>query len=109
MSKLGDFAGHLAGAAFAIILVGSNESTWNSFDLGQAAAYLQLAAHDVGVGSCIAAMYQMDEAKQMLGIPANHSVFCAISFGYPSPQHSPAKLGGRRPLSDVVNWERWVE
>lgn len=107
LSTLGDFAGHLAGANFAVVLVGTVESTWNSFDLGQAAAQMQLAAHELGVGSCIAAIYQRDEAKHALGIPADHSVFCAISFGYPSEDHKPLRMGGRKSLEDLVVWERW--
>lgn len=107
LSKLGDFAWHLAGANFAVILVGTVESTWNSFDLGQAAAQMQLAAHELGVGSCIAAIYQRDEAKQVLGIPQDHSVFCAISFGYPAEDHKPLRMGGRKSLDDLVIWERW--
>lgn len=107
LSKLGDFAWHLAGAKFAVILVGTVESTWNSFDLGQAAAQMQLAAHELGVGSCIAAIYQRDEAKRVLGIPQDHSVFCAISFGYPSENHKPLQMGGRKSLDDIVLWERW--
>lgn len=107
LSKLGDFAWHIAGANFAVILVGNAESNWNSFDLGQAAAQMQLAAHELGVGSCIAAIYQPEEAKQVLGIPQDRSVFCAISFGYPSENHKPLRMGGRRPLDDIVFWERW--
>lgn len=107
LSKLGDFAWHLAGANFAVILVGTVESTWNSFGLGQAAAQMQLAAHELGVGPCIAAIYQRDEAKQVLGIPQDHSVFCAISFGYPSENHKPLRMGGRKSLDDIVVWERW--
>lgn len=107
LSKLGDFAWHLAGANFAVILVGTVESTWNSFDLGQAAAQMQLAAHELGVGSCIAAIYQRDEAKQALGIPQDHSVFCAISFGYPAEDHKPLRMGGRKSLDDLVIWEHW--
>ncbi len=107
LSKLGDFAWHLAGANFAVILVGNAESTWNSFDLGQAAAQMQLAAHELGVGSCIAAIYQREEAKNVLGIPRDHSLFCAISFGYPAENHKPLRMGGRKSLDDIVVWERW--
>jgi nitroreductase len=109
LSKLGDFAWHVAGANFAVALVGAVDSTWNSFDLGQAAAQLQLAAHELGVGSCIAAMYQREEAKQVLGIPSDRSFFCVISFGYPSEAHQPFKMGGRKPLGDLVMWDRWQE
>lgn len=107
LSKLGDFAWHLAGANFAVVLVGTVESTWNNFDLGQAAAQMQLAAHELGVGSCIAAIYQRDEAKKVLGIPQNYSVFCAISFGYPAENHKPLRMGGRKSLDDIVLWEHW--
>src|SRR5829696_3528978 len=48
LSKTGTYAGHVAGAAFAVVLVGTQHSDWNSFDLGQASSYLQLAAWDLG-------------------------------------------------------------
>ncbi len=107
LSKTGDFAGHLAGATFAVIMVGSVQSTWNSFDLGQAAAFLQLAATEYGVGSCIAAIYRPDDARKILNIPEDKNVFCAISFGYPSAEHKPLKLGGRKAIDDIVRWEKW--
>jgi nitroreductase len=107
LSKMGDFAEHLAGADFAVILVGTQDSTWNNFDLGQTAAFLQLAASDLGVGSCIAAIYRPDEAKQLLGIPADRTAYCAISFGYPAPDFKPLKLGGRKPVEDITFWEKW--
>jgi nitroreductase len=107
LSKMGDYAGHLAGAAFAVLLIGARDDRSNHFDLGQAAANLQLAAWDVGVGSCIASIYTPDKAKALLGIPTEMTCYTAISFGYPSPEHTPAKLGGRRSLEDVVRWEKW--
>jgi nitroreductase len=44
LSKTAQYAGHLAGASFAVVFVGTGESDWNSFDLGQTAAYMQLGA-----------------------------------------------------------------
>lgn len=107
LSKLGDFAGHVAGASFAICYVGLKQTQWNSFDLGQAAAQMQLAAHALGVGSCIAAMYDEAAAKALLGVPAEMNFFCVISFGYPSADHQPLKLGGRKPLDESVRWDGW--
>lgn len=109
LSKLGDYAGHLAGAAFAVVLVGTTEAGKVAFDLGQAASLMQIAAWEQGVGSCIASIYQPDEAKALLGVPAEMSLNYALSFGYASPQHQPARLGGRKPLSDVVRWEEWEQ
>ena len=83
-------------------------STVDSFDLGQAAAYMQLAAWDLGIGSCIASMWEQEKAKAILGVPQVLHFDVAISFGYPLPsreQHSAPK--GRKPFDEVVFWERW--
>lgn len=112
LSKLGDYAGHLAGANFAVLLVGAKGEMWNgfewkSFDIGQASSYLQLAAWELGVGSCIATIYKADEAKALLGIPADRTVSVALSFGYPAADWVNAKMGGRKPLDEIVRWETW--
>ena len=106
LSKCGIYASHLAGAAFAVVLVGTEHSDWNSFDLGQASSYFQLAAWDLGVGSVIATLHHEDEARKLLGIPADTGLFLALSFGYPAADWTPNK-GGRRPLDEVVRWETW--
>ncbi len=107
LAKTGDFAGHLAGANFAVALVGEATHQWNSFDLGQAAAQMQLGAWELGVGSCIAAIYQVAEARALLGIPEDTNFFCVISFGYPAAEHKPLKLGGRKTLDEIVRREQW--
>jgi nitroreductase len=107
LSRTGDYAGHLAGADFAIALVSPDDSFWRGFDLGQTAAYLQLAAWEYGVGSCIAAIYHPDQARAVLGIPDDRSFWAALSFGYPAPDFTPAKMGGRKPLDEVTHWDQW--
>jgi nitroreductase len=107
LSKTGDFAGHLAGAAFAVVLVSNDQSYFRGFDLGQAAAYMQLEAWSIGIGSCIATIYEPDKAKTILNIPSELSVNVALSFGYPSPDFVPAKMGGRKPLEALAHWEKW--
>lgn len=112
LSKLGDYAGHLAGANFAVLLVGQAGQLWNgfdwkSFDIGQASSYLQLAAWELGVGSCIATLYKADEAKALLGVPADHTLSVALSFGYPAADWENARMGGRKPLDELVRWEHW--
>jgi len=106
LSKTGTYAGHVAGAAFAVVLVGTQHSDWNSFDLGQASSYLQLAAWDLGVGSCIATLHNEAAAREVLGLPDDTGLFLAISFGYPAKDWTPNK-GGRRPLDEVIKWETW--
>jgi nitroreductase len=106
LAKTGTYAGHLEGAAFAIVLVGTRHSDWNSYDIGQASAYMQLAAWGLGVGSCIATLHEEDAARKLLGIPADSGLFLALSFGYPAADFVPNK-GGRKPLDEVVRWEHW--
>src|SRR5438105_11889127 len=107
LAECGAYAGHLAGAPFAVALIAS---TADSFDLGQAAAYLQLAAWDLGLGSCIASMGEPEKAKAILGVPHDQHFDVAISFGYAltgREQSHPPKPDGRKPFDEVVFWERW--
>ena len=112
LSKCGMWAGHLAGAAFAVALISPDPAAkWQvAFDLGQAASYMQLAAWELGVASCLASIYELETARYILGVPADMHFTVAISFGYPAAdQTRPAvvKQGGRRPLTEVVHWEKW--
>lgn len=107
LSTAGMYAGHLAGAALGVVLV--EDLSGHDFDLGQAAAYMQLAAWGRGVGSCIATIYFPDQVRTLLGIPPEMKINFAISFGYPQPQPpAPARPPiVRRPLDDIVHQERW--
>lgn len=113
VSQLGDFMGHVAGAALCVVIVvpEENERTlWHFFDAGQSASYMQLAATEIGVGSCLGTIYKPQEAKDLLGIPADYQTRIVISFGYPADQATftrPLQSGGRRDLDDVVHWETW--
>src|SRR5437763_2081721 len=106
LSECGAYARHLAGAAFAVALI-SDDPT--GFDLGQVAAYMQLAAWELGVGSCIASIYEPERAKAILGVPEPLHFDIAISFGYPLPdqQRSTPRAGGRKPFEEIVHWNRW--
>jgi nitroreductase len=112
LSECGDWAGHLAGAALGVAIVHADPSEKFQilFDIGQAAAYMQLAAWEMGVGSCLASIYQPDKARQLLGFPADLHLRIAISFGYPLAEETLTKAprsGGRRPFDEIVHWERW--
>ncbi len=105
LSTCGAYAGHLAGAAFAVALASTEPA---DFDLGQAAAYMQLAAWEQGIGSCIASIYEPERARAILGIPESLHFDVALSFGYPLPtEKRPPRPGGRKPLEEVVHWEKW--
>jgi nitroreductase len=112
LSECGDWAGHLAGAALgvAILTPDPTEKFQTMFDAGQAAAYMQLEAWELGVGSCPASIYEPEKARQLLGFPQELHLRIALSFGYPADElkltAAPVK-GGRRVFADAVHWEKW--
>jgi nitroreductase len=112
LSECGTYAGHLAGAALGIAILTPDPAERFSImlDAGQAAAYMQLAAWEMKIGSCLATIYDLDAARQLLGYPAKYHLYIAISFGYPVDDAyltTPPQKGGRRPMDDIVHWERW--
>ncbi len=105
LAQCGTYASHVAAAAFAVALVAP---AGTAFDLGQATAYMMLAAWELQVGSCIATMHDAARAKAVLGIPGEQDCQWAISFGYPAQaQPTRMKRGGRRSFEEVVRWEHW--
>ena len=112
LSECGTWAGHLAGAALGVAILTSDplEKFQTLFDAGQAAAYMQLAAWELGVASCPASIYEPEKARQLLGFPADMHLRIALSFGYPTDDSTltaaPVK-GGRRAFDEAVHWEKW--
>ncbi len=112
LSETGTYAGHLAGAALAVAIVIPDPTVkfQTLFDSGQAAAYMQLAAWELGIGSCLASIYEMEKARGILGFPPDLHLDIAISFGYPADKSKLSagpKKGGRKPLEELVHWEKW--
>jgi nitroreductase len=71
---------------------------------------MQLAAWELGIGSCIASMWEPEKAKAILRVPQDLHFAVAISFGYPlhnGEQSHTLKPNGRKPFDEVVFWERW--
>jgi nitroreductase len=112
LAECGVYAGHLAGAALGVAFVHPDpgEKFQIMFDIGQSAAYMQLAAWELGIGSCLASIYEPDKARGVLGIPQDLYLYIAISFGYPRDQEvlvNRPKIGGRRLLGEIVHWNKW--
>ncbi len=71
-------------------------------DCSIAAIYLQLAAQDLGLGSCwsqvrerasmIEGVMAEDYIKKLLNIPSEYAVECIISIGYPADERQPYNL-----------------
>jgi nitroreductase len=114
LSKVGDYASHLAGAAAAVALV-TPEATGHErdsimWDSGRAAQNMVLAAWELGIGSVPATVYDHALAARLLGLPPDRRCDFLLSFGYPEdPEKLTArnKPGGRLELGDLVHEERW--
>ena len=112
LSECGAWAGHLAGAAVGVAILTPDPSAkfQTMFDAGQAAAFMQLAAWELGVGSVPASIYEAEKAREILSFPADWHLRIALSFGYPVEEEkllAPPKKGGRRSLEEVVHWDTW--
>jgi nitroreductase len=112
LGKTGAWAGHLAGAALGVAILSPDpdEKFQTMFDIGQAAAYMQLAAWELGVGSCLASIYEPEQARAILGFPQGWTLHIALSFGYPTAEAiapRPPRANGRKPFDEVVHWEKW--
>ncbi len=105
--QCGRSADQVERAAFAIALVTAHTGTEDDFDLGQAAAYLQLAAWDLGIGSCIAWVHYAEKVSEVLHLPAELHCPVVLSFGYPASQHKSQPPKKRKPFDEVVYWEHW--
>jgi nitroreductase len=112
LSECGEWAGHLAGAALGVAILTPDPTAKFQimFDAGQAAAYMQLAAWELGIGSCPASIYEPEKARAILGFPAELHLRLALSFGYPlnpSVLTAPPQAGGREHLDELVHWNKY--
>jgi nitroreductase len=112
LSACGTYASHLATAALGIVIATPDPTGRISimFDAGQAAAYMQLAGWELGVGSCLVTFHQAEEARKVLRIPSEWHGNMGISLGYPTEDRrlfAAPKKGGRKPLEEFVHWDRW--
>ena len=121
LSRLGAFAGHLAGAACGVALIMSGTSPSVEFDAGRLAQTVMLAAWAHGVGSCIASLYPADNqrhAAELLGVPLDRQFYTVVALGYPSDAGSmrlrsaPANVRaavpvGRKGRRELISWEHY--
>ena len=106
LSKCGEWAGHIAGASLCVaILTPDPENKFQIlFDAGQAAAFMQLAAWELGVGSVPASLYDFELSRAILQYPSEWHLRIALSFGYPLDEEklsASPKKGGRAKLGSV--------
>jgi nitroreductase len=109
LSRLGQYAGHLAVAPVVLVLLSADDGRLDTpFDLGRVAQTISLAAHAAGLGSCLATLYPNDnaaEASRILDLAPGWLPHHAMSVGYPATAQPPpptAIPAGRLALTALV-------
>ncbi|MET0700466.1 MAG: nitroreductase family protein [Mycobacterium sp.] len=106
-------AGHIASAPVAIALVvpeAPDERTKliDQYDLGQATTAMTIAATDLGLGTGHSSVGDQEQARAILGVPADHVVSYLLGIGYPADRPlKPILKPDRRPFAEVVHRGRW--
>jgi nitroreductase len=102
LSTLGLYAQHLAGAPVVLVLLSADDGRRDTaFDLGRVAQSLGLAAHALGLGSCLATLFPDDnvaEAGRLLGVEAGWVAHHALSLGWPEAAPPDGDAGGRSAI-----------
>jgi nitroreductase len=73
-------------------------------DAGIVMDHLILAATDEGLGTCWVGNFDVDAAREVLGIPDEVEPIAFTPLGYADDEPKAKK---RRPLSELVRYERW--
>lgn len=66
--------------------------------------HMVLAAADLGLGTCWIAAFDPAAAREVLGLPSEVEPVLFTPLGYPADQAKPKE---RRPLEELVRYERW--
>ncbi|WP_028932250.1 nitroreductase family protein [Pseudonocardia spinosispora] len=109
LSRLGEYAGHLAGAPLVLVVLSEDNGRADTeFDVGRISQTVVLAAHALGLGSCLATLYppaNVDAAARLLRVGSMWLPHHAISIGWPAPNTSTGSSAipvGRRSVDDLL-------
>jgi nitroreductase len=113
--KMGEWGAQPAvGAAAVLLLVVEDDGS--PLDEGRMAERLCLGAAAQGIGSTVATLKNEgpDEAKKILGIPAQHRARTLVAVGHTDLEARKARLAGpqrsptgRKPLSEFAHFDRY--
>lgn len=103
----------LAAAPLGIAIVLEGAGVSEAYDEGRVTERILIAGHTLGWGGGVAWFgddAQQAEAKRILGIPAERTARSIVMIGRPVSTQDPRptpRRGGRKPLSEIVSYERY--
>lgn len=104
----------IAGAPLGIALVLDGQRPYSeAYDEGRVTERILIGAHSLGLGGGVA--WWGDEsqeaaARKILGVPEGRAARSMVMVGRPTSKadpRNPARVGGRKPLSEIVSYERF--
>lgn len=83
------------------------------WDMGRVSQNMMLAAAALGVGSCPITLHRHDDARAVLGVPADHGCQWVMAMGYPDTDaevggRARSPLSGRKDLGELVRYDRFA-
>ncbi len=106
-------AGHVGGAAAAIVLVMDGPtSAIQTFDEARVAERILVAATALGLASALGWVRPeaAPKVKELMGVTGERTVRTLVSLGYPTDTGARAKSApgaARRPLDEIVRYEKF--
>ncbi len=105
LAGAGDFTDPVRNAPMVIALV--QEPEGYEFDTGRLAQNIMLAADALGLATCPITLHRDGQAAEVLGLPEGRRCRYAVSVGYPSETATPGKMGGRKPVDELLHHNRY--
>lgn len=111
LAQATQYTGWIADAPLLlVVLTAGPDPNAHAYDVGRVDERILLASQALGLGAGIVTFWS-DEAQQLvratLGLPDDWSASSAVAVGHPAESARPARLGGRKPLADLVHWDRF--
>ena len=105
VADCGDYTVPVRNAPVVIVIV--EEPGGYVFDSGRVAQNIMLAAAAIGVASCPITLHRSEDAATAIGLGEGRSCRYAVTLGYPAQHAAPKMKGGRKPLDELVHWDRY--
>ena len=79
----------------------SRKDAWQAFDNGIATQTLCLAANDLGLGTVVMGLYDIDKASDIIEVPEGQLLMALVAVGYPDEKPSVPK---KKTVEDLLSY-----
>ncbi len=76
-------------------------------DCAIAIDHMTLAAVAEGLGTCWVGHFEQDACRKVLHVPDDAQIIEMLALGYPAAGSEPPKTKSRKPLTELVCWDKY--